>query len=207
MGQVTISGSNYDVYGLLTNDPPSPPDPPAPCPGADSYMAGSFTKSATWLTLAPTTTLRNQLLVDATRALDRLPWAGTKTVAAQALAWPRTGVTRLDGSAVSSTVYPLEVVKATYELAYLILTDADLATELTSTTNGNIKQVKAGRAEVQFFRPQEQLPLPAPVWDLISMFLQGGSSVTGVGLSIASGTSTDSSFDCDTDFYRTGSVV
>ena len=61
----------------------------------------------------------------AAMAIDRLyPAKGTRTDAAQALAWPRTGVS-LDGHILASDTIPKAVQSAQCEMARLILNGAD----------------------------------------------------------------------------------
>ena len=61
----------------------------------------------------------------AAMAIDRLyPAKGTRTDAAQALAWPRTGVS-LDGHILASDTIPKAVQSAQCEMARLILGGAD----------------------------------------------------------------------------------
>lgn len=201
-GTITIAGFDYFVYGALVDSPDSPPNP-VDVIGVDHYFAGSYQKSVAWAA-AGNTDARGRLLVDATRALDRFPWAGAKTDAAQPLAWPRTGVTRADGTAVGSTLFPLEVVLATYEMAYIILQDPDQASTPAGTAS-NVKSVQAGRAKVEFFQPQPGVFVASSVWDLIGPFLSTGTASST--LVVAHGTSSDSSFDCPGDYFQLRRLV
>lgn len=202
MATLTISALSYTVYGSIADVAVAvPPDPVAV--GVDRYMNGSSQKSAIWTAGAATADAKGRLLVDGTRILDSIRWAGTKTSPTQEHQWPRTGVTRAGGAAVDSTLYPLEIIYACYELAYAILVNPDIATTPSAGGSGNVKSVKAGTAGVEFFRPADVVPLPTPAWALIAQFLGGGIS-SGIGAGIATGTDGVSSFDTDSDFYLTG---
>jgi hypothetical protein len=197
---IAISGLDYTVYGSIVDvTVAAAPDPVAI--GVDRYMNGSSQKAAAWTAGAPDANAKGRLLVDGTRLLDSISWAGTKTSPTQEHAWPRTGVTRLDGSAVSSTFYPIEVIYACYELAYAVLQDPSILDQGGSTAS-NVKRVKADTAEVEFVRGATGLPLPNPAWALISQFT-AGRAASGIGVGVAYGTDGVSSFDDDTDFYLT----
>ena len=201
VGTIEVLGFPYYVYGALTDSPDSPPNPPLVI-GADHWMAGSYQKAAAWAA-AGNADVRGSILVDATRVLDGFRWAGSKTSASQPLAWPRTGVTRLDGTAVDSTVYPLEIVYACYELAYLILTNPAIVSDRSTTRAGNVASVGAGSAKVSFFRPQAGAAVPPSVWAYISQFMAGRLN-SSIGVGAATGTDGVSSFDDTGDFYLTG---
>lgn len=124
------------------------------------------------------------------------------TQGSQVLDWPRTGVARCDGSAVASTTVPQEIKDAQCELALDMLLDADV--ESQAGTGSNIARVRAGSAEVEFFRPTDgsgrQQRFSNTVMELLACLL-GGS---GVGtLSIVTGTDVESSFD-HADEYNVG---
>lgn len=133
-------------------------------------------------------------LVAATNRLDLLNWGGSKTGAAdtQLNAWPRTGLTYKDGTAVSTTEVPLEVEAATILIAGDITLSASAAE--AGTSGSNTKRVKAGSAEVEFFRPT--IPGAAlqneAAFKLVSCFLASSGGLFGV----ATGTDGGSSF-CD----------
>jgi len=196
MGQVTtvtIAGVVYSIYGERDVDGGTAQ------PSAGEYLGGSFTSSAIWAALSATQ--QGQCLVEATRWLDRQRWAGSKTSDAQPLQWPRTGVTRIDGSAVDSATVPDEIVFACYELAVLISQDPDLPAAQPGAS-GNIKRVEGGPANVEFFQPQSIAIFPLKAYDLVSQFLSGSGDV-GVSISYATGTGHASSFDSD-DYFGLG---
>jgi hypothetical protein len=194
MATALIGATTYTVYGSVSTDDPGPPDPPGVL-SADSYLNAKIGATA-WA--AGTADDRARSLVTATRVLDRMRWSGEKTSSAQPLAWPRTNVTYDDGTPVDSTVYPVEVVHAAYELAYLLLTDPTIL-DRTSGGQGNVKRVKAGTAEVEFWGQVSQGILPTEVMDIISVFLNGTAIFAGA-LARSYGTGYPSAFD-DDDYY------
>ncbi len=172
MGQVTIQGTVFDIYGVDSE--------------ADTYMTARWGGSA-WSDAEVDE--RKQTLVSATRMIDRENWLGQKTVSAQALEFPRTGLTDKDGNSVDSATVPLVVEEANYELAFALLNDA--AVQEADTTGSNVRRVKAGSAEVQFFRPTAGTPFPTIANDLLRAFRDSGALA-----GLASGTDEVSTF-CD----------
>lgn len=79
---------------------------------AKTYMEGRYEPSGAWA--AATDATLNQLLVTATRQIDREPWLGSKTASTQTLEFPR------DGGTTADTDYDL-VEAATVEQALWIL--------------------------------------------------------------------------------------
>lgn len=202
MATILINTIPYTVYGSLLGAVPPPVAPDPTHVGIDTYMNGSAQKAAYWSANVTTDDARGRLLVDATRMLDGIAWAGTKTSPTQALAWPRTGVVRADGTAVDPLFYPIEIVHAAYELAFAILVDPDIVDSGGSTAS-NIKRVKAGTAEVEFMGRSSGLPLPKSAWSLVSMFAASAAG-SGVGFGFALGTCEESQFDGDEDFFKVG---
>ena len=168
MGQVTIGAIVYDIYGTEAD--------------AEEYFAASLEASA-WNDA--TVLQKQQALVTGTRWIDRLDWQGAKTSDAQPLEFPRTGI---DG--LADTWEPEE---ANYELALALLVDSSL--DKTATTGSNTKRVKAGSAEVEFFKPTDGLSFPTIVQQLIGQYL---ASSAGLSVGLASGTDEESAF-CSTD--------
>lgn len=187
---ITIGAVNYSVYGLGNADP---------LQDADDYLAAKI--GSTWSTLA--TLVRQQALVSAARLLDRsVFWSGTKTSAAQALEWPRdNAVNGCTGEAVTDGTIPDEIAYGQFELACLLALDAELLN--ASGTGSNVKRVKAGSAEVEFFTPTNQgefeTRLPQAVHDVVSCFFDGASGLSGfsTGTTTAEG---ESCFDDDDQF-------
>ncbi len=172
MGQVTIGGTVFEIYGTEAD--------------ADNYMKARW-GSETWIDADAAD--KRQTLVSATRMIDRENWLGQRTVSAQSLEFPRTGLTDKDGNAVDSATVPLAVEEANYELALALLNDA--AVQEADTTGSNVKRVKAGSAEVQFFRPTDGTPFPTIANDLLKTFRESGALA-----GLASGSDEVSAF-CD----------
>lgn len=201
MGQVTtvtIAGVVYSIYGERD------PNGATPQMSAGEYLNADPEWAATWTVETPDD--QSRALVKATRYLDGKRWAGTQTDTAtpQPLQWPRTGVTRADGTAVDSATVPDEIVFATYLLAAMLAADPE-ALNQTPAQAANIQYVKAGSAEVRFQRVLSTGIFPAAVQDLIGQFLAGASPGT-YGFGIASGVNDQSSFDEASDFYLVGGV-
>jgi hypothetical protein len=75
----TVGGANANSYVTLAE--------------ADAYLEGRLNVTA-WT--SATTDTKNRALVEAQRTLSPLPWAGSRTTDAQALAWPRQYVANPD---------------------------------------------------------------------------------------------------------------
>jgi len=123
------------------------------------------------------------------------------TLETQPLAFPRTGLTDKDGTAVSSTAVPQTVKDALIEQAYLI--SQDTATEGSTGTADNNKVLSAGAVKIERFRPTAGTRFAAVVQELLSPFLQGLSNLTVPyisGVKDSDGVLITSSFD-DVDRY------
>jgi hypothetical protein len=186
MGQVTISGTVYDVYGDET--------------GLKTYMAG---KLGSVNYDAATAADRKKALVSATRWIDREKWSGvlTDAITPQPLAFPRTGLTDCEENAVDENTVPPEVIDACYELVEILLGDATATSK--SNQSSNVKKVGAGTAQVQFFRAGNPDGsgltagiFPTEAQKLLRCYLPG---TTGIAGPLVSGTDQESSF-CEDDF-------
>ena len=96
MGQITIAGVEYEIYGTLN--------------GANAYFKAAA-HGAPWFAVAGS--IRSQYLVTETRVLERTGWQGAPTdtvtpvppatlplsAGEQALQWPRTGLVDRNGVA------------------------------------------------------------------------------------------------------------
>jgi len=159
--QVTIGGNNYDVYANVAT--------------ADIYLAADIQYSAIWS--AASTDTKSSALVSATRKLDCQEWLGEKTVPAQPLEFPRTGISGVDDSVV-----PEEIIEASIILAAMSVQNSSALNK--SSTENLIKKVKAGSAETEFFRSTQKATLfPTNVQCLVDDLLSGGTSVVGNGIS------------------------
>lgn len=186
MGQVTISNVVYDVYGDEA--------------GFKSYMAGKV--DSTDYDAAESST-RKKAMVSAARWLDREQWSGVPTdqVTPQPLAHPRIGLTDCDGLAVPQGTIHQDIIDASYELANILLGDAAAAD--SATQGSNVKQAKAGSAQVTFFRPgaadgsgTSAGVFPPLALKLVRCFLASSGSISGPTVT---GTAQASSF-CDDDY-------
>ena len=194
MGTVTISGSTFTIYGAQSS----------PLAGsALEYFYGSLQHSAAWTAASSAT--QAAALVSATRLLDRQRWAGEKTSDAQALAWPRTGVTDAEGNAVDSAEIPTKVIQACYEVAAQMVADA--AFENSSSASSNIKSVNSGSVGVAYFAPESKGRFPTVIAELCSEFLLGSTfdagatdGLSGGSLFGAGGLDNESVFD-DADAF------
>lgn len=141
---------------------------------------------------------RRRALVTATRFLDRLSWAGTRTDSAQALAWPRAGVTDHEARAVSDAAIPAQVTYGCCELALALLQDSTILTSAAGTSQQQ-KRVKASTVEVEFFRASGALArgtrMPTAAHEWVQEFLVPAGSDLEMGF--ASGTDAVSSLEDD----------
>lgn len=161
---ITIETVGYTSYASLLE--------------ADTLLNTDPVREVAWELL--TDDEKGKKLVAATRRLDLLDWGGTKTGAAdvQENAWPRTGLSYKDGTPVSTTEVPKEVENATIFLAGSIAIDASAAD--AGTSGSNIKSVKAGSADVKFFRGQDGVALQDETsYDLVACFLSFAQATDG----------------------------
>lgn len=186
---ITIGSDTYSVYAL-TSDPVS---------DADSYHAARI--GSTWSTA--TELQKQQSLISATRFIDRaVEWSGTQTSSSQALEWPRDGA-KCDGVAVTDGTVPDDFATAVFEMAQILFTDS--TAQDGEGTGSNIKRVKAGSAEVEFFTPtigaEFSTRLPTVVNDLIGCYIDVTTGLSGTSYGT---TDTDgrSCFDDDDQFDR-----
>lgn len=182
LSTITISTVEYVSYASVSE--------------ADQYLAVDPVRGPTWAAL--TNDQKGQRLVAATRRLDRLNWAGRKTggETAQANAFPRTDLAYPDGTAVPDDEVPREVEEATILLAGTIALTPASANVGSSATN--TRRVKAGSAEVEFFRPTAGKPLQdETAWALVRIFLDGSNASGAVGMVTFGGKASDSQFDVD----------
>jgi Putative DnaT-like ssDNA binding protein len=181
---VVINSVSYPVYQDVA--------------GADTYFG--TVPASTWPgTGTYSATQKAQGLLQATRLIDKQKYAGAKTDVTNALAFPRTGLTDVDGNAVDSATLPAAVQIACCELALAILVDPSVLSNAQGTSQAT-KRLKAGSAEVEYFNPIAGTRLPTIVSDWLMPFF-GGGSTTAIG---ATGTDGCSSFDdCHTrDVWR-----
>lgn len=175
---ITINSIDYTSYASVSE--------------ADEYLNIDPVRETSWEALDNEG--KGKKLIAATRRLDLLTWQGDKTGGddTQENQWPRTGVTYPDGADVSTTGVPQEIENATILLAGSIAISAKVADQGTSGTN--TKKVKAGSAEVEFFRSQAGTPLQdATAFDLVQPFTEAASTSSALG-PLATGTDGSSTF-------------
>lgn len=205
MGQVTISGQTFDIYGEHIADDAGPPV----VQSAKNYFLAATHASA--FTGAGTSD-QAKALVTATRMLDRQVWQGTRTdlVTPQPLAWPRTGITAKEGDPPDDDTIPTRVIQACYELANALLADAAVQTSPSQGTNTKRTRTrdKVGdletEAETEYFRPGSSdgsggaTRFPTIIHELIGCWLESGSDLA---LVFASGTEVGTVFDGELDNF------
>ena len=92
---------------------------------ADAYFGNlPSAQTATWA--AASTAEKEAALIAATQMLEARNWVGTKThsLAENSLRWPRSYVANADGQALDASTVPIEIQRATTELAQQVLTGA-----------------------------------------------------------------------------------
>lgn len=142
---------------------------------ADTYLGADVARAASWA--ARSTDDKGRGLVTSTRVLSRLNW--------------------IDG-VPDFTAPPVAVKEATAVFAADILTKPALAS--TPGTEQTKKRVKAGSAEVEFFKqdPGTVLPVPKYVFDiLMAAGLIGGTADAGFIAPYVSGSDFPSRFTYD----------
>jgi hypothetical protein len=148
---------------------------PTPVVGTDSYVTVAEADAyhlasihgANWTAAVNLT--KEQALLTATRMLERQEWVGTKTSPVQALDWPRTGVTYPDGTPVPSATVPQFIKDAECELALALINDQSV--QINEDTSNNIRRLKAGSAEIEYFRPTSGSRFPTIVAELVNFYL------------------------------------
>jgi len=161
---------------------------------ADTYF-GDLIHAELWTAASEET--QAKALVTATKMLDRRYWAGTKYSDAQALDWPRSGLTDPEGNEVAEDAVPQFVLDATCELALALIEDPSIQ---APDDAGNIKSIKTGTVGVEWFGSGavglSSSGLPQIVEELIGYYLAGANDFSGP---FASGTDNESEIE---DFDR-----
>lgn len=152
--------------------------------GASSYFEDAL-HAASWQAADAGT--RTQSLVTATRMLDRQKWRGSKTDPSQDLAWPRTGLSDIEGQPLNQDEVPGFMLDATCELALALIEDSDIQNQ--ADTGSNVSRLKAGPAEIQYFGSNTSGPrFPIIIHELVGFYLAGST----LPLPFASGTDAQS---------------
>ena len=127
---------------------------------ATAHMANTF-GSAAWAAINPAEQL--VALAEASRALDGLPWLGSRASSTQPWAWPRVIPAHGDCPAVDAKALPAAVVQAVAELSLALHANQGAlnptlvaGTTLPDPNTGPIKRQKLGDLEQEFFAPGER---------------------------------------------------
>lgn len=174
--KVSVAGTDYNAYETLDN--------------ANIYLAASIAASA-WANNTDDD-VRGKALVSSVRWLESLLWLGSKTDSANALAWPRTGISGVDANTI-----PSGVVYAYYEIAAGLLEDPSLFTTLADP---GLRSMAAGPVNVSFFRGGTTFwsgPVPKAALSYIAPYL---SSANAAGGPRTSGVCDDTPLDEDFGF-------
>lgn len=158
---------------------------------AESYFEDSV-KFEDWAAYGDE--IKNRALVTATRLMERQVWKGEKTSSGQSLAFPRSGLTDRQGGTVDDSSIPDVVKNAQCELALALLEDS--AVEGQNNAGSNIRSVRAGPTQVDYFRPTGGPRFPHLVHEMLYPFLSSASETGGPA---GTGLSNDSKFD---DSYK-----
>ena len=120
----------------------------------DAYAALEL-RTLSWSTA--TTDNKGKAVIAATAALDQLEWVGTKASTTQALLWPRAEAA-CGEKAYDDDELPLELKRATFELANSLLADAGLLSSsnpavgelIPGIPNANLKAARIDVISVDF---------------------------------------------------------
>lgn len=136
---------------------------------ADAYFSDRLDVAA-WTNASDAQ--KAQALITATHHLDSQRWIGSVSSADQKLMWPRRGM--YYDARLGRTVYlkgdevPLNVVRATFEMAYHLLNNDGLYDD-----TGSVETIKVGSIELQ--KIQRASKFPRSVWSLLSGLVEAGS--------------------------------
>lgn len=151
--------------------------------GADAYFDERL-GSAAWG--AATSDEKARAVIMATRRLEILRYAGSKTDTDQALQWPRYGVLDVNGLLYDSDAIPEAVKRATYELAFRYVTDAASGDPLAGSGLEGYSEVKVGELAVKVRGEGEggksKTDLPEFVEETLEHMLAAGGSSGSVRL-------------------------
>lgn len=151
---------------------------------ADRLMLVDPVRGPRWATR--TVDQKGAALVAATNRLDLFGYKGSKTGSPQPNQFPRTGIVDRDGVVVPDDEVPTDIATATIYLAGSIATKPAAAG--MSGSGSNNKRVKAGSAEVEFFKPTAGKPLAdETAYALIQWYLASMVGAISAG-GMASGT-------------------
>lgn len=158
---------------------------------ANSYMtvargdaiAATMLGTLSWATA--TTDDKGRALITATRGLDLLTWAGTRSSDVQALGWPRSGV-YLDGAELDATTIPEALEFATFDLAEALLarptllqSDPGASSLIPGVQNRDLQRLRLDALEIEWRRdPRSVRITPLTVLPHLASILQGLTTST-----------------------------
>ena len=170
---VTIGSDTFSVYALSSGNAVAE---------TGTFWNGRLGAEATaWG--AASADDRARALVGAADWLDRSSsYTGTPTVDGQARAWPRDNATNsCTNEGITSGTTPDDIFYAQAWLAGVILNDASAAA--SSGQGSNVKSVKAGSAQVEFFKPtigsRSDIRLPQVANDYNRCYTEATSGIAG----------------------------
>lgn len=178
---ITIGSRDYTVY--VDSD------------YVDGYADGAVSAGAVAWRAITDAEEKSRLIVATTRLVDRQSWAGDRAVDGQPLAFPRTGLTDLEGDTLGSDELPAEFLDGFCELVLAMAGGAEV--ETLATTESNVGSLKAGPVAITFWRGVSSAlaaRFPLSVNELFGRWLAGGRPVVG---GVATGTDGESDFDDD----------
>lgn len=119
---------------------------------ASDYFGGRYGSDA-WTGF--TDTQKKQLLVTATKAIDKVLFSGKKLTREQALQWPRYGIIDTDGYVVEGV--PSKLKEAACEMAFWIWTEDDRL--LSDTDIQQVDTYKVGPLDFQVNKARKSFPI------------------------------------------------
>lgn len=172
--------------------------------GTNSYISRAdsvayFTdrlEGAAWLALLDAD--KDKALISAADMIDRQDWQGQRFAQppTQTMDWPRTGLTDQEGfPIIPATVldFPQFLKDAQCQLALALSANPALATQTTSSGDP-VKFLKAGSAEIEYFKSTAGTRFPTIVDELLGPYLEGSSRLVGLA-PFLSDTSLESSLE------------
>jgi len=122
---------------------------------------------------------QSAVLITSSNMLDwYIKWKGYRSSTTQAMLWPRTGVTRRDGTLVDTDILPQELKVAVYELALSSLEED----RTVDNAMAGIEQIKAGslmvKADNGGIDTTSADTIPEKIWKILSdLYSSGDMSV------------------------------
>jgi hypothetical protein len=129
---------------------------------ANTYNLGNVYYSDYWDALDDD--VRENHLIKASEYLDiYVDWFGTRVYETSGLRWPRSGVIDLDGNAIDDGIIPVNLAKATAEMAYFLSKEDRFAEPDTK----GISQLKVDVIELVFDKTDRKGAFPPNVLALL----------------------------------------